>query len=1189
MRFGFVLALMLAVFFVSVVQADVVIETVTIGNPGNAGELSGTGAGGEGPDRICGAVDYVYEIGKFEVTAGQYCEFLNAVAADDTYGLYNAEMDDHSKGCQITRHGTSGSYTYDFSGRPSGTEADWENRPVNFVSWGDAARFANWLHNGQPVGDQNQNTTEDGTYYLNGAMSNAELMAVVREPDATWVIPSEDEWYKAAYHYNDGATGNYFDYPTSSDSVPGYVNDSGNLYPAGTAFAEGGTDPGNYATYDGDGGDYGIGSPFYSTRVGEWENSSSPYGSYDQGGNMWEWNETVVGTFRGFRGGSYTYFHVPESLTAAYRDNPGAPASEYHSGGFRIALPPPAPDCGNGMCEPGEDSANCPEDCIGPVIATSLDQPILDFGGVDSSLEFEVWNSGDGTLHYEIVERLFNTAARHGGFSSVDVLPTEGSSTGPSQKRTHIVTVARGASGENVAGLRIDSAEAVNSPVGVELNAVSIPPDTTGAKYIWGDRESFRAVPRYSSSWAYKCPGSIGGCTPNAAAVVLGWWDRDPSGKYENIFPGGRAPGIGPHPFADSTPPFAPEPFVAAFRSSITSDSHCACRCEGGDCGAYNCLSDFIRTSKWLLGCGSTLSENLRFLSDFVNNQGEDTAFHGVYERWSDFGILKAEIDAGRPVIVKLHIDYEGEHNLGHSIVAYGYYVDVNNDKWFAVRDGFEDGNSDAKMGQQGAVQMIGNEEFWKWGRGNPIKVLGVTRFYPIYDGGIVAQTTCPVDLSIVDPNGDVIGKAINEIGEAIYIEEDLNGDGDLDDEIRIAVPLGGTYLISVIPETGAAPDALVTLIVEDRGQTTVLLDEVQVIELPTEPITVPVDVTPPIISVTAVPGGISSCDGGLVAVYMDVTVNDETDDTPEVILHSIEGAWDWVEGDVVGAVFGTDDRSFDLRAQCNGSCGQVYTVHYLARDDAGNLALASVVIDNAVNNGAEDCNSNDIPDECEISFDLAGDCNANGVPDECDIASGNADDYNVNDVPDDCEATKNRYVSLVTQYWPYAIALRVEIVESLSWPGSVGEIGWVGEPDEHDISRIVGAPVYLDRWPTVVHIGDCRIGPSTTYEVWGSFDGVDFVDPVTLATIARPGVKYWADIVGDFSGTWNQPNGVVNMSDIQAILQSFSGSETAPHLTWADLDGEVPNKIVNMTDVQQGVAGFKGEPYPFSDPADCP
>ncbi len=86
-------------------SANVVIDTVPVGNPGNAGELSGSGAGGFGPDRICGSVGYTYNVGKYEVTAGQYTEFLNAVARTDTYGLYNANMDTavNSYGCNIKR------------------------------------------------------------------------------------------------------------------------------------------------------------------------------------------------------------------------------------------------------------------------------------------------------------------------------------------------------------------------------------------------------------------------------------------------------------------------------------------------------------------------------------------------------------------------------------------------------------------------------------------------------------------------------------------------------------------------------------------------------------------------------------------------------------------------------------------------------------------------------------------------------------------------------------------------------------------------------------------------------------------------------------------------------------------------------------------------------------------------------
>ena len=224
------------------------IQWVTIGDPGNAGELSGEGAGGWGPDRICGAVDYVYNIGKFEVTAGQYTEFLNAVAADDTYGLYSTNM--WTQGCKIERTGLSGNYSYTVA-------PDWANRPVNYATWGDAARFANWLHNGQPSGPQDLTTTEDGAYFLNGAMSGAALMAVTREPDAHVFIPSEDEWYKAAYY--DGGAAVYYDYPTGSDTAP--LSE----VPPGTDMTNGSA---NYYSLS---SGHTIGAPYHRTQVGAYD------------------------------------------------------------------------------------------------------------------------------------------------------------------------------------------------------------------------------------------------------------------------------------------------------------------------------------------------------------------------------------------------------------------------------------------------------------------------------------------------------------------------------------------------------------------------------------------------------------------------------------------------------------------------------------------------------------------------------------------------------------------------------------------------------------------------------------------------------------------------------------------------------------------------------------------------------
>ncbi len=296
-----VVVVQLACVLATQAQAEVVIQTVTVGNPGNAGDpqLDGT----------FGRVDYVYRIGKYEVTAGQYAAFLNAVAATDTHGLYDARMWTHAHGCRIERTGSSGSYTYSVA-------PDWANRPVNFVSFGDGLRLANWLHNGQPAGPQDLTTTEDGSYFLNGKVADHELEPIVREPDATWVMPSEDEWYKAAYHANDGVTldtprpprgsasragearsgvsrvtGNYFSYPTTS-----------NIFPKHPLIDP---DPGNNATYFHNGA-YTIGPPYYRTEVGAHENSESPYGTFDQGGNVWEFNESIpLFDGRGIRGGAY--------------------------------------------------------------------------------------------------------------------------------------------------------------------------------------------------------------------------------------------------------------------------------------------------------------------------------------------------------------------------------------------------------------------------------------------------------------------------------------------------------------------------------------------------------------------------------------------------------------------------------------------------------------------------------------------------------------------------------------------------------------------------------------------------------------------------------------------------------------------------------------------------------------------
>ncbi|HDZ21645.1 hypothetical protein LCGC14_0315850 [marine sediment metagenome] len=279
---------------------------MTIGDTGNAAD--GTGYG---------SVGYDYSIGKFEVTAGQYTEFLNAVAGADTYELYHLDMFydppllPRADGCQIERTGSSGSYAYSVA-------ADYADRPVNYVSWADAARFANWLTNGMPTGLQGLATTEDGSYFLNGATSLADLMAVTREADAVYVVPSEDEWYKAAY-YDAGAT-TYYDYATGSDTLP-----SNDLIDP---------DPGNNANFMDPWWDYTLGAPVWRTEVGEFENSESPYGTFDMTGNVSEFTDTAYDANRRIRRGGDYYIDASGMDSGVRRY--GQPTQYSFAFGFRI-------------------------------------------------------------------------------------------------------------------------------------------------------------------------------------------------------------------------------------------------------------------------------------------------------------------------------------------------------------------------------------------------------------------------------------------------------------------------------------------------------------------------------------------------------------------------------------------------------------------------------------------------------------------------------------------------------------------------------------------------------------------------------------------------------------------------------------------------------------------------------------
>jgi len=274
----------------------VTIQWSAVGNAGNAADPA-TG-------NLYGDVAYNYKIATYDVTNSQYAEFLNTKdpTGANTLGLWNSNM----------ANATFGGISFN-SSNPSGSKyvltAGRQSHPVNYESWFSAIRFANWLNNGQGNGD-----TETGAYtLLGGTPTPSNGNSITRNAGATVFLPSEDEWYKAAY-YNP-ATSSYYQYPTSSSSVP---TGSGP-----TALA-------NHMN--------AIGGPNNLTDVGAYTGTTSPYGAFDMGGNVFQWNETLAGSFRVFRGGSFAH---SVGLSGSQIRNSGDPGpSSFNNLGFRVASVP---------------------------------------------------------------------------------------------------------------------------------------------------------------------------------------------------------------------------------------------------------------------------------------------------------------------------------------------------------------------------------------------------------------------------------------------------------------------------------------------------------------------------------------------------------------------------------------------------------------------------------------------------------------------------------------------------------------------------------------------------------------------------------------------------------------------------------------------------------------------------------
>jgi formylglycine-generating enzyme required for sulfatase activity len=206
------------------------------------------------------------------------------------------------------------------------------NQPATNMTWYESAAFVNWLNTSRGY-QAAYNLTFSGswsmTLWSSGDAWQAGGENLFRHKDAYYFLPSEDEWYKAAYHKNDGVTANYWDYATGSNSIPTAVA-------SGTALGS--------AVYRG-----AASSPASVNDNG----GLSAYGTRGQNGNVWEWQESafdglnnVSSETRAIRGGAWTF---PEDFMRSSLRDGGGPTLSNLNIGFRVASVVPIPEPSSAM------------------------------------------------------------------------------------------------------------------------------------------------------------------------------------------------------------------------------------------------------------------------------------------------------------------------------------------------------------------------------------------------------------------------------------------------------------------------------------------------------------------------------------------------------------------------------------------------------------------------------------------------------------------------------------------------------------------------------------------------------------------------------------------------------------------------------------------------------------------------
>jgi sulfatase modifying factor 1 len=304
----------------------ITINWVTVGDPGNSNDTIHTGT-----NPNYGAVADAFQIMKYEFTNQQYTDFLNSVDASGTNpnSVYDANM-----GSSANRGGISFSSSA-ASGSKYAVRTNFGDKPVNYVSWFDAARVSNWLFNGAT----GTSSTETGAYTLNsGTSGNAPAV----NSGATYYIPTENQWYKAAYYKGGNTNAGYWQYatqvtgthPTRVSATTSGTGKTGSVSPVTS---------GNFANYS-SGAQWDGQAVGNVTTVGT-NGGASAYGAFDMSGNVREWNDLTgaAGSSRGVRGGNWTQFGTGSDLSSSERVT-FDPSLGTNTRGFRLAAPVAVPE-----------------------------------------------------------------------------------------------------------------------------------------------------------------------------------------------------------------------------------------------------------------------------------------------------------------------------------------------------------------------------------------------------------------------------------------------------------------------------------------------------------------------------------------------------------------------------------------------------------------------------------------------------------------------------------------------------------------------------------------------------------------------------------------------------------------------------------------------------------------------------